>query len=286
MLPLPTKLSRKKKIIDVTITIYDDYDQEPDDVFEPLPEKLYCEFYDVEMGGYLEDAQFWASQLPMERVLEMGCGSGRLSRTLAGAGFEVIGIDRSSAMLDRAREQSQPLSSPPVYLQMDMCHLAFSSQYRFDVLLIPYNTLNLLTIPGQLKACLSGCRSHLAFGGILAVQLHLFEQQFLNKKEKTFQFQLFDLPGGGRLIKESLKRYDSSLRLVEVEERYRLRPMQDNKENRDYSISYTLCAFTKEKIRSLFEENGWGLEKQWGDFQGNPYSGGGRWLGIFSSLSD
>lgn len=39
------------------------------------------------------------------RALDFGCGAGRSTRFLKGLGFEVVGVDVSPAMLDRARER-------------------------------------------------------------------------------------------------------------------------------------------------------------------------------------
>lgn len=45
-------------------------------------------------------------QVPVsERVLEIGCGTGRLLEPVARAGFHLTGIDLSAAMLERARER-------------------------------------------------------------------------------------------------------------------------------------------------------------------------------------
>lgn len=45
---------------------------------------------------------------PTRRVVELGCGPGEHARALAEAGFEVVGIDRSTSMLAAAREEPVP----------------------------------------------------------------------------------------------------------------------------------------------------------------------------------
>lgn len=45
---------------------------------------------------------------PSRRLLELGCGPGQHARALAGAGFEVVGVDRSESMLAAATEEPLP----------------------------------------------------------------------------------------------------------------------------------------------------------------------------------
>lgn len=51
------------------------------------------------------------------RLLDIACGHGRLSRELARRGAEVVGVDLSAALLEkaRAREQTEPLGIAYVY---------------------------------------------------------------------------------------------------------------------------------------------------------------------------
>src|SRR5215204_2194864 len=44
------------------------------------------------------------SPRPGERIVDLGCGTGRLTAQIAAAGAEVVGIDASEAMIKRARE--------------------------------------------------------------------------------------------------------------------------------------------------------------------------------------
>lgn len=39
-----------------------------------------------------------------ERVAELGCGTGKMTRLLAAAGYDMIGVDNSEEMLEIARE--------------------------------------------------------------------------------------------------------------------------------------------------------------------------------------
>ena len=44
------------------------------------------------------------SPRPGERILDLGCGTGHLTRKIADAGAEVVGIDNSAAMIEQARK--------------------------------------------------------------------------------------------------------------------------------------------------------------------------------------
>lgn len=68
--------------------------------------------------------------LPGERVLEIGCGTGILSREMADRGLEVTGIDISTAMLDVARKNNR--SSNITFLCADGANLPFP-EAAYDV---------------------------------------------------------------------------------------------------------------------------------------------------------
>ncbi len=48
-------------------------------------------------------------------VLDLGCGTGKMTRLLSRAGYDMIGIDNSEEMLQIAREASDSESGPKGY---------------------------------------------------------------------------------------------------------------------------------------------------------------------------
>src|SRR6266566_1324936 len=73
----------------------------------------YAPFYDWENAQTLgrRDVPFWR-RIALEAdgsVLELGCGTGRVSLPLARAGVSLVGIDRSAPMLDRAARRASAL---------------------------------------------------------------------------------------------------------------------------------------------------------------------------------
>jgi ubiquinone/menaquinone biosynthesis C-methylase UbiE len=251
--------------------IYEDYADEPEDVFLPLPEKLACEFYDLEMDTYRDDCDHYNAVLPEKgMVLELGCGSGRVSRALCTPERAVIGLEISSQML--ARTRSAPMQNCS-YICADMTSLPFRSNL-FDALVIPYNTLNLITEKEQIDNCLSGCKRVLKKGRSAYLQLFTPSGEFCNLGKKTFQFKMYDRPGGGRIIKEILKKYNPTSQTVEIEERYRVRPMTATIPNKDFNTLYTITGFPTATWIELFHQAGFTVVEMYADTEKTLYTPG------------
>ncbi len=216
--------------------IYDSYDEEPRERFLPLPARVYQEMYDLEMRGFADDLPFYQKHLSTpSTILELGCGSGRLSRLLTSLGHQVTGIDTSLSMLSSAAAQSITEN----YFCMDMCALGF--KVLFDTIIIPYNTINLLS-PAAVQSCFASCLEQLSEGGILLMQLQTPTEamQSMTDDFPSFKFQIFDLGEKGKVVKEILQTYDKESSALTMTERYKIRPMVSGKENHNYSHSLTL----------------------------------------------
>lgn len=236
--------------------IYESYSEEPEDAFEDLDDATYSELYGLEMNTFSEDFEFYAHHLkPAGSILELGCGTGRLTRQLLAAGHYLTGIDLSADMLKTARETTRGKGT---FIRMDMRRISFN--VCFDNVVVPYNTLNLLTDDTDLRQCLSGIRDHLKVCGLLLFQIHIPSiTEDGCTPDPSFQFQIFDRPSGGKVIKEMARTYHPDRQVLELEERYKIRPMMAGEANLNYRHTLTLSCRSISEWLSLLKQFGFSI---------------------------
>ena len=229
----------------------------------------YTALYDLELGDFSADLPFYRKHLPEQpcAILELGCGTGRVSRALAEDGHQLTGIDLSFPMLAVAGRAASTVA--PRYACMDMAALAFRA--AFAAVIAPYNTLNLLTNPETLRSCLDQVRHLLGEDGILLLQLYIPDQNLRALAgKKRFQFRIFDCPDGSKVIKEILKSTAPHSNLVEITERYRLRFRKDLP-NEDWEYTYRILGYDFAQWLEIFAGQGFRLDAAYGGYDLAPF---------------
>jgi SAM-dependent methyltransferase len=97
-------------------------------------------------------------------VLELGCGTGRVSAPLVKAGVDVVGLDISPDMLRLARDRGVAKT-----VQADMRRFAFAPD-AFALVAIPYNSLQLLLDDDAIVDCLQAAAASLQPHGLIAFE--------------------------------------------------------------------------------------------------------------------
>lgn len=246
-----------------------DLHKEPEFHFTPLSVEKYCEFYDAELARFEDDLPFYLQHTkPGGVTLELGCGTGRLTRKLAGSGQQMTGIDISLPMLQRAKRCHTPAIH---YLRADISH--FFLHQQFDTIIIPYNTLNLLADQEHVHNCLHTCRGLLRDRGQLLMQLFVPDREIIDtNNKKLFQFQIFTGPDGSKIIKEIIKSYGQEHNRLVLEERYRVRTNTSGIiKKEDYSHTMELLAFDSDTWFQMIVDAGFSITKQYGTYQLKPY---------------
>lgn len=93
------------------------------------------------------------------RILELGCGAGRVTHSLLRRGFTVTAVDESPQMLERVRG-ARTICSPIESLELDE---------RFDVVLLASYLVH-AGDPQVRRMLLQTCRRHVAGGGCVLIQ--------------------------------------------------------------------------------------------------------------------
>ena len=100
------------------------------------------------------------------RVLELGCGTGRILIELLRAGIDAIGADRSLPMLARLRKDAGKDVVPKV-VQMDIAAPALCAPFR--VILLPYSLITYLRDPVAAAAAVRRIAALLETAGCLVL---------------------------------------------------------------------------------------------------------------------
>jgi SAM-dependent methyltransferase len=136
-------------------------------------------WYDLEHDAFTDDVGFYLDLAsgtgPL--VLEIGCGTGRVTAPLAQAGSRVTGVDASPAMLAACRARLERLA-PRVAERVSLVHadagvLGDTAPGPFSLALIPLNTLAHFATLADRLAVLMAIQRRLAPGARLALDLDL-----------------------------------------------------------------------------------------------------------------
>ncbi|HXG57248.1 MAG TPA: class I SAM-dependent methyltransferase [Vicinamibacterales bacterium] len=137
----------------------------------------YAPFYDWENAQTVgrRDVPFWRRLAAAQegRVLELGCGTGRILIPAAKAGAHIVGVDRSVEMLARGRQRIRrsTLEGSAALVRGDIRALPFRSRPGFSLVMAPYGILQSLTRESDLRATLESVHRVTRRGGIIGIDL-------------------------------------------------------------------------------------------------------------------
>ena len=235
----------------------------------------YAPFYDWENARTLgrRDVSFWvrATGQVDGRVLELGCGTGRLSLPLARAGVPLVGIDRSEPMLAhavgrRSRQRRTPEARGRVtFVRGDIRALPFRPG-QFAMVLAPYGVLQSLIRERDLTATLNAVARVLAPGAIFGIDL---VPDVPNWREYHDRVQMRGTVGGRRLTLIESVRQDRRRRLTTFEQRYVERSGRRVVEHR---FDLTFRTLPMPLMTRRLERAGFVVDALLGDYRGGPWT--------------
>lgn len=102
------------------------------------------------------------------RVLDAGCGTGRVAIELAARGFDTVGVDSDEAMVTTAQQKAPDLE----WMHADLCTLTESVTGEFDVAVLAGNVMIFLA-PGTEAQALAEITRSVRSGGLVVAGFSL-----------------------------------------------------------------------------------------------------------------
>jgi len=233
----------------------------------------YAPFYDWENARTLgkRDVPFWRN-LALQAggpVLELGCGTGRVSLPLARAGVRLIGIDRSEGMLARARTRLKRarLSARVTLIRGDIRFIPCAAP-SFSMVMAPYGILQSLLRERDLTATLREVHRVLEPGGTFGIELVADLPAW---KEYTRRLSLKGWRGrrgGAHLSLVETVRQDPARQLTIFDQEFTERR---GRTSRVHRVALTFRTLSVPQMVERLEKSGFEITALLGDYRGRAW---------------
>jgi len=136
-------------------------------VFKKDYAKIYDSLYknkDYEDECNFIEAIFSKYSKKSRRVLDLGCGTGGHALVLAKRGYDVVGIDRSTEMLEIAQKRAGQAGLPVTFSKGDIT--ALNLREKFDAVISMFAVMSYQTSNDALAAACRTAKKYLIPGGV------------------------------------------------------------------------------------------------------------------------
>lgn len=204
-----------------------------------------------------------------ELVLDLACGTGSMTLELAKRGYDMIGVDGSSDMLNIAfdRKYDLELKNDVLFLLQDMRE--FELYGTVGAITCCLDSLNYLTGEGELERVFSLAHNYLDPDGLFLFDMntpHKFENIYA---QNTYVYEEEDC--GGEVFCVWQNYYDKKSGLCD----FKLTVFEKTEEGTSYSRrDEEQCerCYSKEEVASSLKKNGFELINIYSDFKFTPAS--------------
>ncbi len=194
-------------------------------------------------------------------ILELMCGTGRVSLPLIDDGINLTCVDYSQEMLDVFAKKT--VGKNTSLICQDICELDIAK--KFDFIFIPFNSFTEITDKEKRRKAIKSIFKHLADDGDFFITLYNPAYRLKSVDGKIKCIGKFDIPEDRTLIVTHYNSYNQPDNLVYGTQFYEI---YDNKnkliDKRFLNISFSII--TKDEIIEMSTELGFRFKALYGDY--------------------
>ena len=249
--------------------------------------------YDHYTLGLVGDTRFYVEEARKStgRVLELACGTGRITIPLARAGVDVVGVDLSPSMLAIARKKVAELSEEDakrvslVEGDMRSFYVDTPGGERFGLAMIPFRSFCHILTPEDQARVLDRIRDNLIDDGRLIINIFdprldwILEDSSFPESPLRKHHEFNHPDTGNRVVIWDTRSYDLEKQLIDEDRIFEEIDNDGVVVRRSYA-KWSLRWTYRHEMEYLLRLSGFEIEALYGDFSRGPFRYGGEqiWL--------
>lgn len=220
------------------------------------------------MNTNLADLQFYKRWLPKNkdaRILELCCGTGRLTLPIAKDGYDISGVDYTSSMLEQAKVKASEGGLEVEFIEADIRTLDLPEKY--DLIFIPFNSIHHLYENDDLFKAFNAVKNHLKAGGLFLLDCFNPNIQFIVEGEKEQkEIAEYTTNDGREVLISQVMRYENKTQINRIEWHYYINGEFDSIQNLDMRL------FFPQELDSYLDRNGFNIIHKFGGFEEEAFN--------------
>lgn len=202
----------------------------------------------------------WLKKKKKGNILELCCGTGRLTIPLAQEGYNITGVDNSTSMLKQAKEKTNGLNVAVRFIEADMRSLDLPEVY--DIIFIPFNSIHHLYTNQDFFKVLTGVKKHLKEDGYFIFDCFNPDIRYIadSEKEEKIIAEYSAKDGREVVIKQTMV-YENKTQVNRIKWHYFINGKFDSVQNLDMRM------FFPQELDEYLRIHGFKIINKFGGFE-------------------
>jgi SAM-dependent methyltransferase len=224
--------------------------------------------YDHQNKDFTQDIPFYLRQIEKygDPVLELACGTGRITIPIAEEGFRVTGLDVSEPMLSHAKRKAIEKGLDIEWVKADCRN--FKLNKKFSLIFFPFNSIAHLHDLASLEACLSCVKEHLTSQGRFIIDIFNPSLDIL-VRDPTRRYPVAEYPdpdGRGTVVITGNNVYDTASQVNRIKWYYNI-----GDGSKEFVVENNMRILYPQELDALLHYNGFTIEAKFGSYDEMPF---------------
>lgn len=245
------------------------------------------DFFDYDNRKIInDDLEFYTEYANQTKgsILELGCGTGRVSLHIAEKTKRTIEcVDLSERMLERFSEKLQTTHKhlqPFIHLhKCDMSNFDFGK--TFELILIPWRTLQMLPVQEKTIDCLKCVHKHLSDNGIFVFEIfkpRTYDEKWTDKEDISYDI----VDGNKRIIRSTVNHFADTLKKY-IQYKNKVRLLENGIET-VYEDMHTLKYYEYDDILNILRNSHFNIRESYGYYDKSSIVDGGEMIFVCTTI--